>query len=248
MKVLRIARNAASSEIEKHSVRLRRTIRGSKREVTPKPKVETNRESATVHSSRNSQKPTEAAETGESAVNESSSRAAVSAEKQNQQKEQNEERKTKFKKVEWEKKGAEKSSAKTSENVRKSAVTTVTLLTLTFYFAVTTLPVSFMVPLYLIIPPGPTDVRPERLWENEQWARRLRYITVKTFVDDIGLSHYASGIIIYLVTNRPFRNMTVKCLARWFPCLFRKLDNQNRLQRSQANGSQYSAVSRQTRL
>jgi len=94
-----------------------------------------------------------------------------------------------------------------------------------FYLIFTTLPVTVCYVLYLTFPEGdptiadphqrasrsltfpkgdPTITDPEARAADPVWRRFVIYWSVRTVVEEIGLSHYACNFYIYLLTGHVF--------------------------------------------
>lgn len=82
------------------------------------------------------------------------------------------------------------------------SATTVTLLAVSFYLIATTLPVTIVYAVYFSFPTGDpgADVA-----SDVTWQRHLTYWTVRTVVQEVGMSHYAGNFLIYVATGRIFR-------------------------------------------
>jgi len=65
-----------------------------------------------------------------------------------------------------------------------------------------TLPVTVVYAVYFSFPEGDAaaDIGTDSLWQN-----RLAYWTIRTVVQEIGMSHYAGNIFIYVATGKIFR-------------------------------------------
>lgn len=99
-----------------------------------------------------------------------------------------------------------------------TSVTTVTLLAVSFYLIFTTLPVTICYVLYQTFPAGSPDKTTfERFTNDVTWQRHLNYVSVKTVVEEIGMSHYACNIIIYIATGHTFRKELWRVFSRCFP-------------------------------
>ena len=85
---------------------------------------------------------------------------------------------------------------------QRNSATTVMLLAVSFYQIFTTLPVTVIVTLYFVFPPGASGVLPHI---DDTWKRHFDYIFVKTIIEEIGLTHYACNFYIYLITGKVFR-------------------------------------------
>jgi len=83
------------------------------------------------------------------------------------------------------------------------SATTVMLLAVSFYLIAMTLPVTVVYAVYFSFPEGGAvaDVA-----TDETWQRHLAYWTIRAVVQEIGMSHYAGNIIIYVATGKIFRS------------------------------------------
>lgn len=105
----------------------------------------------------------------------------------------------------------------------------VTLLILSFYFICTTLPVSTCSILSLKFPGGNTShvFTYKQIANDPVWTATFRFNTIRTVIQDcFGLSQYCCAFYIYVATSVPFRKAAIHNLARWLPCVFRKLYQQ----------------------
>lgn len=101
--------------------------------------------------------------------------------------------------------GSESSSHGGGGGGSKASATTFMLLAVSFYLIITTLPVTICYVLYLTFPAGAIDMDVEQVAMDETWQRYLNYVSVKTVVQEVGMSHYACNIVIYVATGRLFR-------------------------------------------
>jgi hypothetical protein len=86
-----------------------------------------------------------------------------------------------------------------------SPASTVTLLSVSFYYICTLLPATIVYSLQSAIPTGSESI-PPHLWSTDPaWNSYFTYITVRKVVEEICLSNYASYIIIYYITGPYFR-------------------------------------------
>ncbi|PAA91534.1 hypothetical protein BOX15_Mlig030285g1 [Macrostomum lignano] len=111
---------------------------------------------------------------------------------------------------------------------RKSAATTATLLTVSFYQIGAVLPVTILLFVGLAIlteapqlPCGIPDSDALHQITDGQWpvARSyLTYLTVSRIVDCLAVSHYAMKFVIYLATGQGFRRQLGQSLPRFLHC------------------------------
>jgi len=83
------------------------------------------------------------------------------------------------------------------------SATTVMLLAVSFYLIAMTLPVTVVYVVYLSFPEGGATANIET---DATWQNHLTYWTIRTVVQEIGMSHYAGNIIIYVATGKIFRS------------------------------------------
>jgi len=93
------------------------------------------------------------------------------------------------------------------------SATTVMLLAVSFYLIAMTLPVTVVYAVFFSFPQGhaAADVVTDATWKNH-----LTYWTIRQIVQEIGMSHYAGNIIIYVATGKIFRSelwrlLTARC-------------------------------------
>lgn len=92
------------------------------------------------------------------------------------------------------------------------SATTVMLLAVSFYLIAMTLPVTVVYAVYFSFPEGGSvaDIATDATWQNH-----LTYWTIRAVVQEIGMSHYAGNIIIYVATGKIFRSELRRlCAAR----------------------------------
>lgn len=84
----------------------------------------------------------------------------------------------------------------------KTNATTSLLLAVSFFFIVTTLPVSIAYALNDSYPPGTnlTDIE-----HSEVWQSHFRYYRARTVIYNIGLTHFFMNFYIYLLAGERFR-------------------------------------------
>jgi len=86
-----------------------------------------------------------------------------------------------------------------------SSAATVTLLTVSFYLIITTLPVTLTYTLWFNYPEGPFDLTHEQIVDNKIWQKHFTYKMVKVVIEKLGMSHYATNFFIYVITGKKFR-------------------------------------------
>jgi len=77
------------------------------------------------------------------------------------------------------------------------------LLAVSFYLIAMTLPVTVVYAVYFSIPEGDPEAD---IATDETWQKHLTYWTIRAVVQEIGMSHYAGNIIIYVATGKIFRS------------------------------------------
>jgi len=89
------------------------------------------------------------------------------------------------------------------------------LLAVSFYLIFTTLPVTVCYALSLNFPEGDAaTMDPQARAADPLWRRYVVYSSVRTVVEEIGLSHYACNFYIYLLTGSVFRRQLRRLLCR----------------------------------
>ncbi|KAF7260956.1 hypothetical protein EG68_01829 [Paragonimus skrjabini miyazakii] len=83
--------------------------------------------------------------------------------------------------------------------------TTFTLLVVSFYMIAATLLGGLMYLLHLVNKIPNVEVTEEEALADPSFSMYLRIVTIKTFGDEIALSYYALGFIIYYATGHTFR-------------------------------------------
>jgi len=92
----------------------------------------------------------------------------------------------------------------------KPSATTVMLLAVSFYLIAMTLPVTVVYAVYFSFPEG--DAAAD-IVTDATWCNHLTYWTIRAVVQEIGMSHYAGNIIIYVATGKIFRSELWRLLA-----------------------------------
>ncbi|XP_064609630.1 probable G-protein coupled receptor 139 [Liolophura sinensis] len=88
---------------------------------------------------------------------------------------------------------------------RKTSATTVTLLAVSFYLIITTLPVTIMYAIYFSFVPGNTLLTDQEISRDPIWQSHLTYMFIRAVIQEIGTTHYACNFFIYLITGKMFR-------------------------------------------
>ncbi|KAK4473574.1 hypothetical protein MN116_002930 [Schistosoma mekongi] len=94
--------------------------------------------------------------------------------------------------------------------------TTLMLLTVSFYTILTTLLGGLVYLIHQTQEEPNTNVTEKEALEDPVWNRYFKMITIKAFGDEIALSHYAFGFIIYYVTGCNFRHRVHQLFRRLF--------------------------------
>lgn len=92
----------------------------------------------------------------------------------------------------------------------KAQTTTFSLLVVSFYFIVTTFPVSIVYAIrYHYIPPDET--------ETTDAQQQAQYMLAKTIIEEIGMTHHACKFYIFLATERLFREEFLRVIGKVLP-------------------------------
>ncbi|TNN06638.1 Pyrokinin-1 receptor [Schistosoma japonicum] len=94
--------------------------------------------------------------------------------------------------------------------------TTLMLLTVSFYTILTTLLGGLVYLIHQTQEEPNMNATEKEALEDPVWNRYFKMITIKAFGDEIALSHYAFGFIIYYVTGCNFRQRVHQLLRRLF--------------------------------
>ena len=105
-----------------------------------------------------------------------------------------------------------------TQHAQTGAATTVMILSVSFYVIFTTLPATVVYSIVFIFPEGNHYLTNEQISVDPVWQKYLTYISVRKFVEEVCLSHYACNFFIYLCTGALFR----KSLVDTFKCLLYK--------------------------
>ncbi len=98
----------------------------------------------------------------------------------------------------------------------KSSAATVTLLAVSFYLIFTTLPVTVFYVLYLTFPEGNSYMTMDEISSDPTWQRHFTYYTIRTIVEELGMSHYACNFLIYFLTGKLFRRELKLLFFKYF--------------------------------
>lgn len=98
----------------------------------------------------------------------------------------------------------------------KSSAATITLLAVSFYLIFTTLPVTVVYALHFNFPAGNYQLSNEQVMEDSTWQRHFNYYTLRTVIQEFGMSHYACNFFIYLLTGKVFRKALKVLFLRTF--------------------------------
>ena len=90
---------------------------------------------------------------------------------------------------------------------RKSSVsaTTFMLLAVSFYMIFTTLPVTLLYVLDPLFPAGSFYMWDHQIQHDVTWQRHLTFMSIRTVIERVCISHYACNFYIYLATGQVFR-------------------------------------------
>lgn len=86
-----------------------------------------------------------------------------------------------------------------------NTASTVTLLSVSFYFIVTQLSATIMVCLQQAFPTGKMQMSDEEIRNDPTWSSLFLYLEVRKVIEIICLSHYACYFFIYCITGKHFR-------------------------------------------
>ncbi len=133
----------------------------------------------------------------------------------------------------------------------KSSAATITLLAVSFYLIFTTLPVTVVYALHFSFPPGDSMMSNERIEKDSTWQRHFNYYTLKTVIQEFGMSHYACNFFIYVLTGKVFRK-ALKILCFRVFCKeklehLRQVDFAREMSQSLRGNADYRRISADTR-
>lgn len=95
----------------------------------------------------------------------------------------------------------------------KAHTTTFSLLVVSFYFIVTTFPVSIVYAIrYYYIPADETVVT-----DDTDAQQKAQYMLAKTIIEEIGMTHHACKFYIFLATERLFRDECLRVMRKVLP-------------------------------
>jgi hypothetical protein len=97
-----------------------------------------------------------------------------------------------------------------------ASATTFMLLAVSFYLIFTTLPVTVLYAMGLSFPEGEDIMTDEDIFEDPVWQRHFTYYTLRTIVQELGMSHYAGNFYIYLMTGKVFRKELHRIFYKFF--------------------------------
>nr|AKQ63054.1 orphan G-protein coupled receptor 50 [Platynereis dumerilii] len=121
----------------------------------------------------------------------------------------------------------------------KTSAATLTLLSVSFYLILTTLPVTLFYAMYLSFPEGDFFMSDDEIAADPTWQRHFTYFLIRTLVEELGMSHFACNFFIYVSTGKLFR--------RELTVLFLKIFNKKKLEemrRGEFNESMMTSVPR----
>jgi len=95
-----------------------------------------------------------------------------------------------------------------------SSATTVTLLAVSFYLIFSTLPVTVCYALALNFPAGVWCVTDEGIYTHAEMQNYFSYWYWRILIQELGMSHYACNILIYLLTGQQFRRELLDLVRR----------------------------------
>ncbi|XP_050401135.1 lysophosphatidic acid receptor 6-like [Patella vulgata] len=101
--------------------------------------------------------------------------------------------------------------ARTNQPGHASVTTTITLLCVSFYLIVTTLPVTitFAIQNNIVLgPPMPIS----QMGDDPVWTAYFNYYSARTIIKEICMSHHVSNLFIYYATSKSFRKRIKECL------------------------------------
>lgn len=91
------------------------------------------------------------------------------------------------------------------QNAHARVVTTVTLLSVSFYVIFTTLPATLVYSLDQEFKGGDPYLTNAQAGDDPRWQSYFKYITCRKIVEELCLSHYACNCILYALTGSHFR-------------------------------------------
>lgn len=121
-----------------------------------------------------------------------------------------------------------------------SPTSTVTLLSVSFYFICTLLPASIVYALQSVIKQGGGDIGLEEMKTDPSWNTYFTYLTIRKVVEEICLSNNACYVFIYYITGPHFRR-EVNNILGITKC--KKIINKKKSPPSSGTKSEYTLVS-----
>ena len=91
------------------------------------------------------------------------------------------------------------------QNAHARIVTTVTLLSVSFYVIFTTLPATLVYTLSQDFESANSTLTDAEALQDPEWQRYFKFITFRKVVEELCLSHYACNCILYALTGEHFR-------------------------------------------
>jgi hypothetical protein len=85
------------------------------------------------------------------------------------------------------------------------STSTVTLLTVSFYYICTLLPATIVYSMQSMIHHGDMTLPPEEWATDPTWKSYFTYLTIRKVIEELCLSNYSSYIVIYYITGPHFR-------------------------------------------
>ncbi|XP_071104733.1 probable G-protein coupled receptor 142 [Haliotis cracherodii] len=95
--------------------------------------------------------------------------------------------------------------------------TTITLLWVSFFLIITTLPVTITFAIQNRITLGP-NLPLQEMAENSTWQSYFSYYTARTIIKEIGMCHHVCNIFIYCLTSKRFRRRVMHILCGPLVC------------------------------
>ena len=87
----------------------------------------------------------------------------------------------------------------------RNSVTTVMLLTVSFYQILATLPATVCYVAFFFMQPHDTCLTVQEALQDKYWKRYFTFMNVRAFVEVFSFSHYAIKLYIYILTGAAFR-------------------------------------------
>ena len=99
------------------------------------------------------------------------------------------------------------------QNAHTRVVTTVTLLSVSFYVICTTLPATLVYVLDRQFTGGNAYLTDAQVADDPEWQSYFAFITCRKIVEEMCLSHYACNCILYALTGSHFRTRVCRVLG-----------------------------------